>query len=325
MRPPPQPTTPSSIYNTSTVQPVRPSQPPPPPVRPSQHQFTSPYAETRPHPMPAKNLALILINLATLLLSIPILVMGIWLAARHHADCLSFLEWPLIVIGIVMMVMSLIGLLGALRRRALLLWVYLCLLTLIILLLLCFTIFAFVVTRGSKGHRVQGGIMKEYVLGDYSHWMKNKVRNLHNWGKIKRCLLKDQVCSNLDIKYPSQSVMFNSKLSYIESGCCKPPSACCFTFVNATNWVNPITAGADADCGRWSNDPMQLCYNCDACKAAVIRQVDKDWRKAAKVALAVLCALALLYILAWLTFLQALAHKALYSTSHSFGASHTTI
>ncbi|KAI5072979.1 hypothetical protein GOP47_0013085 [Adiantum capillus-veneris] len=285
------------------------------------HQFTNTgYGATRPHPMQRKNLPLILINLATLLLSIPILVVGIWLAARHHADCLRFLQWPLIVIGIVMMVVSLIGLVGALRRRAFLLWVYICLLTLLILLLLAFTIFAFVVTRGSKGHRVWGANFKEYELNDYSHWMRHKMNHHHTWNKIKKCLMKDQVCNNMNNKYPSQSIMWHSKLSYIESGCCKPPTACCYTYVNATNWVNPTTAGANMDCGRWSNDPWQLCYNCDSCKAGVIRQVNKDWRKAAKVALAMLVALGVLYVLAWLSFLQALAHKTLYSTAHSVNA-----
>ncbi|MCO5570928.1 hypothetical protein L7F22_024658 [Adiantum nelumboides] len=279
--------------------------------------YPSPYAETHPHPMRSSNLPLLLINLATLLLSIPILVMGIWFAAWHHADCLKFLQWPLIVTGIVMMVVSLIGLVGALTSRALLLWLYIVLLTLLILLLLAFTIFAFVVTRGSKGHRVWGANFKEYQLNDYSYWMQHKMCHSHTWNKIKRCLIRDGVCDRMDYKYPSQSIMWHSKLSYIKSGCCKPPTACCFTYVNATNWVNPTAMGANADCGRWSNDSMQLCYNCDSCKDGVIRQVNKDLRKAAKVALAMLVPLAILYVLAWLAFLQALAHKALYPTAHS--------
>lgn len=269
--------------------------------------------------MQATNRALIVVNLATLLLSIPVLVMGIWLAARHHADCLSFLERPLIVIGILMLVVSAIGLLGAWRRSALLLWVYLGLLTLLILLLLAFTIFAFVVTRGSKGHKVAGTNFKEYQLNDYSHWMRRRVSSMQNWEKIKRCLRRDQVCDTMDNKYPTQNQLYQSKLSYVESGCCKPPKACCFTFVNATNWVNPITAGADWDCQRWSNDPHQLCYDCDSCRAAVIRNVKKDWHKAAKVAIAVLVLLAVLYVLAWIAFLRALANKTLYTTAHALG------
>lgn len=219
-----------------------------------------------------------------------------------------------------MMVVSLIGLMGALSKNALLLWVYLILLTLLILALLAFTIFAFVVTRGNKGHRVWGTDFKEYELTDYSDWMQSRMHHFHTWNKIKRCLIRDGVCNNMNNKYPSQSIMWHSRLSYIESGCCKPPTACCFTYVNATTWVNPTAAGSTADCVRWSNDPMQLCYNCDSCKAGVIRQINKDWRKAAKVALAMLVPLTLLYLLAWMAFAQALAHRALHPTAQTVGA-----
>uniref|UniRef100_A0A453A6L1 Uncharacterized protein n=1 Tax=Aegilops tauschii subsp. strangulata TaxID=200361 RepID=A0A453A6L1_AEGTS len=51
----------------------------------------------------------------------------------------------------------------------------------------------------------------------------------------------------------------------LQSGCCKPPSSCAFTYVNGTTW-SPPTAAVDQDCSRWSNDQRTLCFQCDSCK-----------------------------------------------------------
>ncbi|KAI4368790.1 hypothetical protein MLD38_017304 [Melastoma candidum] len=58
-----------------------------------------------------------LLNFLTFLLSIPILGAGIWLATRASStDCLRFLQWPIIIIGVSIMVISLAGLAGACYR-----------------------------------------------------------------------------------------------------------------------------------------------------------------------------------------------------------------
>ncbi|KAI3685671.1 hypothetical protein L6452_34926 [Arctium lappa] len=54
------------------------------------------------------------------------------------------------------------------------------------------------------------------------------------------------------------------------SGCCKPPSICSYQMT---------TMDEDLDCYKWNNDPNTLCYECDSCKAGVLEDVRRDWRK----------------------------------------------
>ncbi|KAJ0031607.1 hypothetical protein Pint_14287 [Pistacia integerrima] len=55
-----------------------------------------------------------LVNVATFLLSLPILCVGIILATRGGAtECEKFLQTPMIVLGVFIMIISLIGLHGA--------------------------------------------------------------------------------------------------------------------------------------------------------------------------------------------------------------------
>jgi hypothetical protein len=48
--------------------------------------------------------------------------------------------------------------------------------------------------------------------------------------------------------------------------------------VNPTYWINPVNQNADIDCMMWSNDQMQLCYNCNSCKAGLLGNLRKEWR-----------------------------------------------
>ncbi len=71
-----------------------------------------------------------------------------------------------------------------------------------------------------------------------------------------------------------------------QSGCCKPPSSCGYTFINATNWQEttpppPSASAKDPDCALWSNAPTELCFNCTSCKAGVLQDLKQDWRKVA--------------------------------------------
>lgn len=66
----------------------------------------------------------------------------------------------------------------------------------------------------------------------------------------------------------------------LQSGCCKPPTLCGYQYVNPTMWINPVNPVADADCAIWNNDPSQLCYNCNSCKAGLLGNLRKEWRRA---------------------------------------------
>jgi hypothetical protein len=96
------------------------------------------------------------VNFVTLVLSLPIIAVGIWLAKQQNTVCYHFLEWPVIIIGAIILVVSLVGMLGAWCNFNLLLVLYLIVMFLLIASLFIFTIFAFVVTNGGGGDAVPG-------------------------------------------------------------------------------------------------------------------------------------------------------------------------
>lgn len=84
---------------------------------------------------------------------------------------------------------------------------------------------------------------------------------------------------------------------FLQSGCCKPPTDCNFTYQSATNWTKlaDSTISADQDCTTWSNDPNSLCYDCQSCKAGVLANLKKDWKKVAVVNIIFLIFLIIVY------------------------------
>ncbi|KAF6146368.1 hypothetical protein GIB67_020462 [Kingdonia uniflora] len=74
--------------------------------------------------------------------------------------------------------------------------VYLCVMFLLIVLLFCFTIFAFVVTNKGAGEVVSERGYKEYNFGDYSNWLQKRVNGNKNWRKINSCLMDSKVCKS---------------------------------------------------------------------------------------------------------------------------------
>ncbi|KAJ8617251.1 hypothetical protein MRB53_013437 [Persea americana] len=238
-----------------------------------------------------------LLNFLTFLLSIPILGGGIWLSNRASTDCEKFLDRPIIALGVFLLLVSLAGMIGAWCRVSWLLWIYLLVMFVLIVLVFCFTIFAFVVTNKGVGEVVSGRGYKEYRLGDYSNWLQKRVTSDKNWRKIRSCLQDSKVCKSLEDKNLPQSDFFNSHLSPIQSGCCKPPTSCNFTYQSATNWTEPAdsTISPDQDCTTWSNDPKSLCYDCQSCKAGVLANLKKDWKKVAVVNIIFLIFLIIVY------------------------------
>ncbi|RWV78299.1 hypothetical protein GW17_00060747 [Ensete ventricosum] len=152
------------------------------------------------------------LNVITLLLSVPILGGGIWLSQRGATDCERFLDVPLIAIGVFVFLVSLAGCVGACFRNYCLLWLYLA----VMLLLVCFTIFAFVVTNKGAGHAVSGRGFMEYRLGDYSYWLQRRVENAKNWRSIRSCLVQGKVCKNLQNQNQTWDQFIDSNLSPIQ-------------------------------------------------------------------------------------------------------------
>uniref|UniRef100_A0A0D9WSR3 Tetraspanin n=1 Tax=Leersia perrieri TaxID=77586 RepID=A0A0D9WSR3_9ORYZ len=241
-----------------------------------------------------------LLNAAVLVLSVVVLGGGIWLSHRATTtDCERFLERPAIALGVLLLALSLAGLAGALCRKSCLLWLYLLALFVLIVLLFAFTVFAFVVTNRGAGWVVSGRGYKEYRLGDYSTWLQRRVEDSGNWAKIRSCLQDGKVCGKLAARRETLGQFVAANLSPVESGCCKPPTGCNFTYQSETIWDKPpgfnSTTTDNPDCTTWSNDQTALCYDCQSCKAGVLANLKNDWKKIAMINIIFLIFLIIVY------------------------------
>ncbi|KAL3840635.1 hypothetical protein ACJIZ3_025226 [Penstemon smallii] len=235
-----------------------------------------------------------ILNIITFLLSIPIIGGGIWLSRQANTECERFLDTPVIILGVFILLVSLAGIIGSCCRVTWLLWVYLLVMFLLILLLFCFTIFAFVVTNRGAGHAISQKGYKEYRLGDYSNWLQNRVNG--HWTRIRSCLVDSNICQRLLEANTPVEEFYRGHLSALQSGCCKPPDDCHFQYVSPTNWTQATTpTSANPDCREWSNDRRVLCYNCDSCKAGLLDNVKSDWKRVAVINIVFLVFLIIVY------------------------------
>lgn len=83
----------------------------------------------------------------------------------------------------------------------------------------------------------------------------------------------------------------------LQSGCCKPPTLCGYTFVNPTYWTGPNNTAADLDCLMWSNEQTQLCYACESCKAGLLASLRSEWRRADLILAVTLVGLICVYLI----------------------------
>uniref|UniRef100_A0A6N2KXU5 Tetraspanin n=1 Tax=Salix viminalis TaxID=40686 RepID=A0A6N2KXU5_SALVM len=247
------------------------------------------------------------LNFLTFLLSIPILGGGIWLSSRaNNTDCLKFLQWPLIIIGISIMVVSLAGFAGACYRNTFLMWVYLFVMFFIIAALLGFIIFAYVVTDKGSGRPFLNRAYSDYYLQDYSGWLKDRVASDSYWQKISSCIRDSKVCGKMGKSIngvpESADMFYRRKLSPIESGCCKPPTECGYTYINETSWTPNGGVVSSADCNTWNSDQGLLCYSCKSCKAGVLANIRKSWRKVSVINIVILIILVIAYVIGCAAF-----------------------
>ncbi|KAK6144491.1 hypothetical protein DH2020_021311 [Rehmannia glutinosa] len=248
------------------------------------------------------------LNFLTFLLSVPILGGGIWLSSRANTtDCMQFLQWPLIIIGVSIMVVSLAGFAGACYRNTFLMYLYLWAMFFVIAALVGFVIFAYSVTEKGSGRPVMNRVYLDYSIQDYSGWLAERVASQRYWSKIGSCIRESHVCRKMR-RYvggvPETAEMFYlRKLTPIQSGCCKPPTTCGYTYINETFWTSGGgLTGTDPDCLRWSNDQEQLCYSCGSCKAGVLASLKKSWRRVSVINIVILIILVLLYVVACAAF-----------------------
>ena len=111
------------------------------------------------------------LNFLALMCSIPIIASGIWLASKPDNECIHWLRWPVIFLGIAVLLVSLTGFVGAYWKKEGLLGLYLVCMAILIVLLLVFLILAFVVARPSGAYDVPGKGYQEYRLEGFSSWL----------------------------------------------------------------------------------------------------------------------------------------------------------
>ncbi|KAL8170621.1 hypothetical protein V2J09_022425 [Rumex salicifolius] len=236
-------------------------------------------------------------TLLCILLSTPIIASGIWVSTRPENWCIDLLQGPVIVLGVSVLGVAVAGFVGSFRALPRLLLFYLVAMGLLIALLAALVVFVYVVTvvKG-LGHSEPGRAYLEYRLDDFSGWLRRRVRPDYKWARVKRCLASGSVCDGLNRSYTNATEFFAAHLTPLQSGCCKPPTECGYTFTTPTNWISPINADADPDCHSWSNDPSRLCFACDSCKAGFLQSLRTQWRTLNVVLVVTLAALAVVYL-----------------------------
>ena len=90
------------------------------------------------------------LNILTLISSIVIIGSALWMG-RSKTTCEHFLQKPLLVLGLAIMVLSLAGLIGACCDVSWVLWVYLFFMVFIIVALMGLTLFGFIVINHGGG------------------------------------------------------------------------------------------------------------------------------------------------------------------------------
>lgn len=247
--------------------------------------------------MAVSNNAVGAINVVALLLSLPIIGTGIWLFNQPENSCVKILQWPVIILGVFILIVSLVGIVGGFWRVPQLLVFYLIAMLILIVLLGILVGFIFMVTSKGSGHPAPARAFMEYRLEDFSGFLQQRVHGPFKWPRIMSCLSSAGTCSELNQVYRMAQDFFNASLSPLESGCCKPPTDCGFTFLNPTNWISPINTAANMDCLAWSNDPNQLCYSCDSCKGGLLATLRSEWKKANVILIITLIALIGVYLI----------------------------
>ncbi|XP_068639579.1 tetraspanin-8-like [Aristolochia californica] len=213
------------------------------------------------------------LNILTLIASVAIMASSFFL---RSTECQNFFQFPVLILGACLCVVSLLGLFGSLCRLTLFSFIYQFILFVSILGLIVFTLFTLIVINKTAGDRVSGLGYNQHRLGDFSHWLQKRVTDSANWEKIKSCISDAKVCQGT----PTSSYM--KHLASIQSGCCNPPSTCDST-------------SSEPDCDIWSNDQHLLCYDCTSCKVSFLDNLRSQWRTIAFTNVGALALLIIIY------------------------------
>ncbi|XP_050229512.1 tetraspanin-8-like [Mercurialis annua] len=148
--------------------------------------------------------------------------------------------------------------------------------------------YAMVVTHKGEGRVVPGKAYKEYDRGDFS---KEFIRACSS-GESQTGLMYDAaadsgVCTRFgeQFNHLNELEFYNTNLTPLQSGCCKPPSYCPYEFKNATIWKEKYLRKYffKKDCMYWINEGEKTlldgyCFYCDSCMGAILFNIKSEWR-----------------------------------------------
>lgn len=156
------------------------------------------------------------INFVAMILSVPIIGAGIWLATEADNSCVKILQWPVIILGILVLVVAIAGFIGGFWRIPWLLVVYLIAMLVLIILLACLVVFVYMVTVRGSGHLEPSRNYLEYRLDDYSGWLRRRVKSSYKWDRIRNCLSSTTLCAELNQSYRMAQDFFNAHLTPLQ-------------------------------------------------------------------------------------------------------------
>ncbi|KAJ4713294.1 Tetraspanin [Melia azedarach] len=248
----------------------------------------------------ASNFFVGLVNFFSLLGGIIAIVFSLYIHFHGGTACQNSLFKLLVITGVVLSVVSLLGLLGVWCKNNILLYVYLILMFLCIIASAVFLLFVFTsndnddgggkdgyvyrVTYNSTGKAVSVVGFRQYRLANFSSYLRKHLVDGRSWNAIKDCLIEAEVCRSVAKNTNERAQDFyKMNLSPIQSGCCKPSIDCGFEYKNGTSWTAPESDAAvlNSECLKWSNEEDGLCFDCNSCKAGVLNTIKKVWRNLA--------------------------------------------
>lgn len=156
------------------------------------------------------------INFVAMLLSIPIIGAGIWLATEQDNSCVKILQWPVIILGILILIVALAGFIGGFWRIPWLLVFYLVAMLVLIVLLVVLVVFVYMVTIRGSGHIEPSRAYLEYRLDDFSGWLRRRVQRSYKWDRIRSCLSSTSMCAELNQSYRMAQDFFNAHLTPLQ-------------------------------------------------------------------------------------------------------------
>ncbi|KAH0899188.1 hypothetical protein HID58_048756 [Brassica napus] len=130
--------------------------------------------------MPLRNNIIGCINFIAVLLSIPVIGAGIWLTTGTVNSCVMLLQWPVIILGIFILLVGLAGLIGGFWRITWLLVVYLIAMLALVVLLGVLVGFIYMVTLRGSGRPQPSRAILSIVLKIFLVSYVDEFRDLIN-------------------------------------------------------------------------------------------------------------------------------------------------